>query len=1304
MNRSQSNPSESDSLHGEVRSHTIARPFFYVFVPTALLVLCFAWLMLYFGRNNDVQVEKLRQLQIVERAKQRVLKDLTLALADIRLLSRLSSLKNAAENLSPSALATLKADWLVFAENRGRYAQIRFLDITGMEIVRIENRNGRTRSLPADQMQFKGHRPYFLESFSLGEGEIHITPIELNVENEKVEMPPRPVIRYETPVNDAQGYRKGLLVINYKANWLLSEIRRLAEAPSCRLLLTNADGYYLLGPDPSAEWGHMLPERSHRTLPAEDPTLWRAVIQRPAGQQFVDGSLVTYDTVYPLIDSHIRGPFGPGSVPLQMDGADPQVQPKPICKIITMVEPGFFTAGSEGVYAGSAIALAALALFSLTLARELADRKAARERLSASERKARAIFDQSFEFIGLLTPGGMLLEANETSLQFVGVRADDVIGKPFWETPWWHHDPQLQDKLKAAVAEAANGDIVRFEAIHKTPDGESRFVDFSVKPVFGENDTVIYLIPEGRDITDIRRVEQERDRIFNLSPDLLCIGKMDGYFKRVNPAFQESLGYTASEILQKPFLDYIHPEDRDAAITELKRLSRGSHIIDFECRFQRKDGTYLWISWTAVPVIAEGVLYAVGRNTTQRRKMLDEIKERAERIRAIVETAADGIVTIGERGNIRHFNPAAEKIFGYRVEEVRGRNVRLLMPEPHRSRHDDYIRKYLQSGRANVIGYGREVQGQRKDGSLFPLDLAVNVVDLGDRKMFTAILRDITDRKRTEAALQQAKEDAELANRAKSDFLASMSHEIRTPMNAILGMAELLGETELSEEQRKYVRVFHSAGENLLTIINDILDISKIEAGRIDLETVSFPFREMVEGICEIIALRAHEKGLELNCWVAPGVPDSLYGDPVRVRQILVNLMGNAVKFTEHGEVLLKIEPVGEESKTVSDGLSPMDLRFSVTDTGIGIPPEKIESIFERFSQVDASTTRKYGGTGLGLAISRKLVEMMGGRLRVQSREGQGSEFSFTLPLVPGPAAKTEKTEPRARFKGMRALVVDDNDTNRMILLQLLTAWEMVVTDAASGREALAEMNSAQGEGRPYDIVLIDGRMPEMDGFALAREIRNTANLAATALMMLTSDNRMGDARKVRSLGINGYLVKPVKKTELETVMQKTLSQSAPSEAAAGRKAAAADAEAVAGRRILLVDDFADNRLLARTYLQKAGHRVVEAKNGREALDKFTEGSYDLVLMDVQMPVMDGYAAARAIRKWEEKSGASRTPIIALTAHAFKEDETKSLAAGCDAHMSKPIKKAELLESVAAFTLKPDTAAKQMDPKGGLHG
>jgi PAS domain S-box-containing protein len=835
------------------------------------------------------------------------------------------------------------------------------------------------------------------------------------------------------------------------------------------------------------------------------------------------------------------------------------------------------------------------------------------------------------------------------------------------------------------------------------------------------------------------------------------------------------------------------------------------------------------------------------REISERQRTEEALTESEARHRAIVDTAVEGIITIDEHAVVQSFNPAAERIFGYAAEEVIGHNVNMLQPEPYHSHHDEYIRNYLRTGEAKIIGIGREVAGLRKDGNTFPIELSVSEVRLDRKRLFTGIIRDITDRKRaevqiqerskllalgsavgraitesddlptmlgrcagaivehldaafariwtlneaeqvlelqassglythidgphgrvpvgtlkigliaqerephltndvpndprvsdkawakqegmvafagyplivkgdllgvmamfarhtlpgaaldtlgsvatqiglgitrlrTDAALLVAKEQAEAANQAKSEFLASMSHEIRTPMNAIIGMAELLGETPLEPEQREYVRIFQSAGENLLTLINDILDISKLEAGHFALEKIDFDLREITEKTCEIMALRAHKKGLELACHIRADTPVKLVGDPLRMRQVLVNLVGNAIKFTEHGEVVMEVKP-----STDAEQNRPGDLVFSVADTGIGIPADKQETIFERFTQVDASTTRQYGGTGLGLNISQRIVEAMGGRIWVDSDLGQGSAFHFTARFDVQGEPEEPVPPPPVDVAGLKTLVVDDCATNRLLLREMLSAWGAVVTEAVDGETALAELQRALAAARPYNLALLDCRMPGMDGFDVAQQIGQDPSLSrVTVTMMLTSDNRAGDISRARELGISGYLVKPIKRDDLREAI-----------AASMAKARALPTEPIGEApsepeirplHILLVDDAEDNRLLVSSFLKKTPHTVDSAENGEVAVTKFMAETYDLVLMDMQMPVKDGYTATREIREWEKQKGAAETPIVALTAYALKEDTQKSFDAGCNAHLTKPIKKAKLLEFIAEFS------------------
>ncbi|HWR45558.1 hybrid sensor histidine kinase/response regulator [Sporomusa sp.] len=528
-------------------------------------------------------------------------------------------------------------------------------------------------------------------------------------------------------------------------------------------------------------------------------------------------------------------------------------------------------------------------------------------------------------------------------------------------------------------------------------------------------------------------------------------------------------------------------------------------------------------------------------------------------------------------------------------------------------------------------------------------------------------------------ALTEARDTALDASVAKSQFLANMSHEIRTPLNAILGMGDLLWDTSLTTEQEKYVRVSRSAGENLLNLINDILDISKVEAGHFSLDKVEFDLTDIVEKTCEILALRAHEKDIELSQYIAPGTPVNLVGDPARLRQIITNLVGNAVKFTESGEVVLEIK----EGLQLQDGR--LELSFIVRDTGIGIPLDKLDHIFERFTQVDASDTRKYGGTGLGLAISKHLIEMLGGSIWVESTLGAGSIFSFTALFDRGSEQARAGQLSIDCIKDQKVLIIDDNATNRLILRETLTAWGAQVDEVSSGQAGLAQLELASANDTPYSLVLLDGCMPEMDGFEVAAHIKAAPHIAGTTVMMLTSNARSGNIQRCTELGIAGYLVKPVKRSELRQSILNVLGRCQLPGASTLHDQQMTDERQQIPVKILLVEDSVDNRLLIESYLKKTSHQLDMAVNGEIAVAKFKLSRYDLVFMDMQMPVMDGYQATKAIRNWEREQGLERTPIVALTAYALQEDTAKTREMGCDAHLTKPIKKSVLLEAIARY-------------------
>jgi two-component system, sensor histidine kinase and response regulator len=524
--------------------------------------------------------------------------------------------------------------------------------------------------------------------------------------------------------------------------------------------------------------------------------------------------------------------------------------------------------------------------------------------------------------------------------------------------------------------------------------------------------------------------------------------------------------------------------------------------------------------------------------------------------------------------------------------------------------------------------------------------------------------------------LVAAKEAAEAASRAKSEFLANMSHEIRTPLNGVIGMTDLALDSKPEGQLGEYLKVIESSANSLLTVINDILDFSKIEAGKMDLEVIDFDLRNCLEEALRPLALRADEKGLELLCDIATNVPEIVQGDSTRLRQVVVNLVGNAIKFTSAGEVVLRVEVEGKENES-------QNILFTVIDTGIGIPPEKRESIFNPFSQADTSTTRRYGGTGLGLTICARLVSMMEGRIWLESELGRGSQFHFTARLkAVAHTAESTFGLPYEKLRGTSVLIVDDNATNRRILQDILRGCGMVTGQAEGGEQAIAELLVAKSSGRAYELVLTDMHMPDMDGFGLIEKIRDTAGLSTTTIMMLTSAGHGEDVERCRKLGVKSYLLKPIRKWELVSAIGKALGEAVaftqPVPAASGTPATS-----VEGLHILLAEDNRVNQKVAIRTLEKMGHSVVVAENGRDAVSLVGKHTFDLVLMDIQMPILDGLTATRQIRD-AESEGRSYTPIIAMTAHAMKGDRERCLESGMDGYVSKPIDRKALKEAIAS--------------------
>ena len=1036
------------SISSDPPPNELIKRFALIYIPVFFLLSVVLFAVVQFDRTLREKNVEVREASRIQVAKGGVESDLASAEADLRIIANMPLLQEFLDTGDNRLKRMIEREFLVFAKETGDYDQIRYLDTSGKEVIRINYNNGKPYVVPFNKLQNKFGRYYFTDAFKIDRGEIFVSPLDLNVENNKVEIPYKPMIRYGTPVFDSTGEKKGVVLLNYFGNELLQRFRMAMQSEGMhKAMLLNRNGYWLSSPDSKEEWGFMLGASDH-TFGNEYPSVWKIISTTQAGSVLTSKGLFVYDTVHSKINRHQAAVRITAS---GSHGLEDEDAPDYRWKIVSFTsDKALFGSAFYTQDLGKALLVFVYILFaliSLYVARITLSRRQAREEVHL-----------------------------------------------------------LNIELERQVIEHAQG-------------------------------------------------EENLSVTLNSIGDAVMSTDAQGRITRLNPVAEQLTGWTSADAMQKPITDIFrlvnqttHQHVDGPVETMLKKGKRCGLTADSV--LISRDGREVPIADSCAPIRnSEGEIIGavlVFRDVSEEQAAKQALVDSASRIKAILNTVADGIISLNEEGFIETVNPATEALFGYSSKEILGRNIKVLLPEAYHGRYDRYLANFSSKGINQNPGVGLDIEGRRKNGSNFPMFFAIGKMMQGGHCHFTGIVRDISERKNAEQNLIDAKEQAELANRTKDSFLATMSHEIRTPLTGMLGMLEVLSMTALTREQNETLQAAWTSGRSLLRIVSDILDWSKIEDGKLEIVSVSTSIFNLLQEVVNTYSRSASAKGLILFHHVDDRLSQAHIVDVLRLSQVLNNFVSNAIKFTSQGEVEVRADLIARHE-------SGEEIRFSVRDTGIGISPEAQKQLFQRYRQGSSDTARLYGGTGLGLAICRCLADLMDGHVDLESTPGVGSTFSFTLTLPISAEQSAETPHLHPEVVEQRAVTplfdsadeeqiplvlgVDDHPINRAVLERQLKLLGLRVELAENGKDALNQWKS-----KHFDLIVSDCHMPEMDGYAFSREVRRIEaeeGLTRIPILAWTANALPEELEKCQVAGMDELVVKPTDIRQLKKVLSK---------------------------------------------------------------------------------------------------------------------------------------------------------------------